>query len=818
MRKPTTAEWTIIGEAFDRLVGLPADQQHVALIALKLDPDTTGRLRAMLAAHGRVGLLDRDLTQDGSSPASGYSSLDAGAVVGTFSIIRLIGRGGTGEVYLADRVDASFAQRIALKLLRPEAAGQLTLFDAERRLLAGLEHPGVARFIDGGVAPDGRPFMALEYVEGEPITDWCAGHGSSVEDRLRLMLEVCDAVSYAHGRLVIHRDLKPANIMVDSEGRARLLDFGVAKIVDDAAPDRMLTQAMLTPDYAAPEQFRRDQSTVTTDIYALGGVLYELLVGTGAWRRAGGAPSEFTRMINDEPDVPSKAAAKSGRSPVAPARIAGDLDAIVLKAMRHEPAQRYTSVATMADDIRRHLRFEPVAARRGTLGYQSRRFVRRHRGATAAAAAALLALIAGTASFAWQAHRVTAERDLARAQARRQEAVTDAVSLMFRNAQDFGKGGSETARDLLNDSAARLIQSFGKHAPDTAPVVIALSELYLQVNDIIGAQTLLSAALDKGVGDDDPPARARLEMTLGTVEGATGKLDDATRLLDSADKVFVTDPDRFRKERLESGAARAQILRLQGKRDEAIAILMKQLPEAEEEYAGDPRKLLIRYNNIGVHLVEATRLDELETILKRAESVVVREHQERTPMAISLLQLRGGWYARKDDQRAALATFQKAADLRRALYGPSMALSADLLQVGRSELGLGQIDKAMPTLAEAYDMSLKFTGPTAPVTMMTAMTLAEGYAHRGDTAKASAMLASVGPALKPLGTSSILYGIYLRARGQVEQAQRKYDAASADLDAADAVFRALGAPAAPFIKSMPALRADLAAARAGKTG
>ncbi|WP_029934685.1 serine/threonine-protein kinase [Sphingomonas sp. UNC305MFCol5.2] len=813
MRQPTSSEWATIRDAFDRLVE-KSEGREEALDAMALDPFVRERVRAMLEAHGRSGLFESTSADRAPAPVE-YSSLNAGDSVGAFRIVRLIGRGGTGEVYFAERSGAGFAQHVALKLLRPEATERLAQFDAERRMLAGLEHPGIARLIDGGVARDGRPYIALEYVEGEPITTWCAGRHARIEERLRLMLEVCDAVSYAHSRLIVHRDLKPANIMVDDGGRVRLLDFGIAKILDEAAPGQTLTQAMLTPDYAAPEQFRRDQATVATDVYALGGVLYELLAGEGAWRRPGGtSSSELTRMINDEPEPPSRAAVRQGRSPVPASRIAGDLDAIVLKAMRHEPATRYASVATLADDIRRHLRFEPVQARRGTFGYQLRRFVRRHRGATAAAAAIMLALIAGAGAFAFQAHRVAAERDLARAQARKAEAVNEAVSLMFRNAQDFGKGGSESAKELLNDSAARLIQSFGRHSPETAPVVVALAELYLQVNDIVGAQTLLATALEKGVGNDDPAAKARLEMTLGTVEGATGKLDEATRLLDNADAIFASDPDRYRKERLESGAARAQILRQRGRRDEAIAILNRQLPEAEAEYAGDPRKLLIRYNNLGVHLVEASRLDELDAILKRGERVVVRFGQERTPMAISLLQLRGGWYARKDDHPAALATFEKAAELRRALYGPSMALSADLLQVGRTRLGLGQVDKAMPILVEAHDMAVQFAGATAPVTLMTAMTLAEGYAHQREPARAQALLASAEPGLKPLGTKGILYGVYLRARSQVDQAQGRFDEAARDLDAAEVLFRTLGAPADPFTRSIPGLRSALARARA----
>lgn len=819
MRQPTNAEWTLISQTFDGLVGGTAVRRRPTLDSMALDPFVRDRVAAMLTAHDRVGVLD---APTGMSPPNdeltGYSSLLPGALIGPFRIERLIGRGGMGEIYLAERRDGGFDQRVALKLLRPEAAGRMDLFDAERRLLAGLEYPGIARIIDGGLAPDGRPYMALEYVDGQAITTWCTARGAGAEQRLRLMLEVCDAVSYAHGRLVIHRDLKPANVLVDQAGRVRLLDFGIAKIIDDAAPEQTLTQAILTPDFAAPEQFRRDPATVATDIYALGGLLYELLAGVGAWRRGGSGASGLARMISDDPPLPSKAAIGTGANtanpPVAAGRIAGDLDAIVAKAMRHDPDARYASVATLADDIRRHLAFEPVQARRGTFGYQLRRFVRRHRAATTAAAAAVLALVAGVVGIAWQARLVAAERDIARAQARRAEAVNEAVALMFRNAQEDGKGGSTSAKDLLAGSAARLVQSFGTHAPDTAPVVIALAELDLEVNDVVGAQTLLSTALAKGVGRDDPVAYARLQSTLGTVEGATGQLDEATRLLDAGDRMWRTDPARFRKDRLEAGAARAQILRQQGQRDAAIALLTRQLPEAEAEYADDPRSLLIRYNNLAVHLVEANRLNELDAVLKRGERVVRQFHQERSRMALSLLQLRGGWYARRDDPTAALAIFEQAAGQRRAIYGPSMALSADLMQVGRTLLNLGRVDRALPVLTEAHAMAIQYTGATAPVTLMAAMTLSEAHAQQGNVQAARALLRSVEPGLAPLGNANILYGAYLAARSHLEQAEGKLVPAQADLDAAAAVFTALGPAAEPFSKDIPRRRADLAKARA----
>lgn len=815
LRRPNPTEWASIHALFDRIVDQPPQQQERALTGADADPYVTQRVRAMLAAHSTQGVLDTLNDQPFDGGDLGYSSLAEGAIVGAFRIIRLIGRGGMGEVYLAERSGDSFVQRVALKLLRPEAASRMALFDAERRTLAGLEHPGIARLIDGGLAPDGRPFMAIEYVEGQPITTWCTGHGASLDDRLRLVLELCDALTYAHGQLVIHRDLKPANILVDKDGRARLLDFGVAKLIDDALgdtpADARTTQALLTPDYAAPEQFRHGRISVATDIYALGAVLFELLAGTGAWAGDGGRlPTALKRVVDHEPEPASRVAARNPHPPVPPARLAGDLDAIIAKAMRTAPQDRYASVASMADDIRRHLRFEPVQARKGSFGYQLRRFARRHRGAAIASVATVLALVAGASGIAWQAHKAAVERDIAKAAARRAEAVNNAVSLMFRNAQEFGRGRDASAHDLLDDSAARLIQSFGEDSRDTASIVAALGQLYIQIDDATGAESLLSTALAKGVGRTDPAGRARLQMDLGTVEGATGKLDEAGGYLDAADKVWARDPERYAKERMEAIAARAQIMRQKGDRDAAIKLLTDSLPDAEKAYADDPRALLIRYNNLAVHLVEANKLDALDAVLKRAEAVSRRFHQEQTPIAIALMQLRGGWYSRSDRQAEALATFERGAALRRKLYGPSRMLSTDLLQVGRSMAALGQPAKALPILQEADAMAREYTGPTAPVTIMTGITLGETYGRLGKVAEGRAALAAVEPALQPLGQTGILYGAWLRARVQVDEAAGDYAKAAADLDAAEKIFAALGDSATPYSKSIAGLRTDLA--------
>lgn len=301
----------------------------------------------MLAAAAAGGILDDD-----TAPAeAGYSSLLPGQVVGSFTIDRLIGRGGMGEVYAAHRTAADFDQRVALKLLRPEAAGHGDLFDRERRLLARLEHPGIARLIDGGVVDDGRPSMAIEHVDGVPVDAWCRDHDADLATRLALVIAMCDAVGFAHANLVIHRDLKPSNILVDGGGRVRLLDFGLARLVDDAG----LTLTPMSPDHAAPEQLENAAPTIATDVHAPGVVMFELLAGRYPWGGggSGGLPAIVRRVLTSDPPSPSVVTAGALAGAIPTRRLAGDLDAIVMKAMRRAPADRYRSAADMADDIRR---------------------------------------------------------------------------------------------------------------------------------------------------------------------------------------------------------------------------------------------------------------------------------------------------------------------------------------------------------------------------------------------------------------------------------------------------------------------------------
>ncbi|MGH9938558.1 MAG: serine/threonine protein kinase, partial [Blastocatellia bacterium] len=330
--------------------------------------------------------LEKPLSINASTVALADESRQAiGRMIGPYRIVREIGRGGMSAVYLAERADDIYSKQVAVKLVWP---GLMTdeierRFRQERRILATLDHPNIARLFDGGVTEDGCQYVVMEYVEGEPITEWCDKRGLSITERLKLFRQICAAVQYAHDNLIVHRDLKPGNILIagDSvagDGTVKLLDFGIAKLLDpallgieDSPPSRTGLQAM-TPEYASPEQARGENITTASDVYSLGVVLYELLTGHRPYRIKSRAPHEAAQVISGEEPPPPSAIVNAVRPK-------GDLDNIVMKALRKEPSHRYCSAGDFSEDIARHLNGQPVAARNGTLIYLTTRFVRRHK-------------------------------------------------------------------------------------------------------------------------------------------------------------------------------------------------------------------------------------------------------------------------------------------------------------------------------------------------------------------------------------------------------------------------------------------------------
>jgi serine/threonine-protein kinase len=430
----------------------------------------------------------------------------SGLIVGSYRLQRLLGRGGMGSVYLASRADAAYQKDVAIKLIAPgiSDAGIIQRFHHERQTLAALEHPNIARLVDGGTTAEQQPYLVMEYVDGEPIDDYCDRRSLSTRERLTLFRQVCAAVQYAHQNLVVHRDLKPDNILVTSDGEPKLLDFGIAKLLQtDAAPEQTrLTQGSgpMTLSYASPEQVRGEPITTATDVYALGVLLYRLLSGRHPYERYRASMAMLGGAICQvDPEPASRAAAASGARDVA-RQLEGDLDTIVARAFDKEPTRRYQSAQQLSDDIQRHLEDRPVLARRDTVRYRANRFVRRHTFGTVAAALAVVLLVGGVMGIAWQARVAATQRDRAKVEARKAERVSALLQQAFGFADPSWFGAAQTR---------------GKETK------------VLDVLDAAGDQ--LATDLK-----DEPEVRIMLERTIGVTYRSFAEFDKADAHLEAA--------------------------------------------------------------------------------------------------------------------------------------------------------------------------------------------------------------------------------------------------------------------------------------------
>lgn len=411
----------------------------------------------------------------------------AGKKFGNYQIIREIGRGGMGAVFLAERSDGAFDQQIALKIVRETLIDKDLewRFVRERQILANLNHPNIAKLLDGGVSATGEPFLAMEHIEGKTLLDFAEKRELSLNERLRLFLKICNAVSYAHRNLIIHRDIKPSNIIVDNSGEPKLLDFGLAKIVDVTTPDTDQTQTAfraLTPAYASPEQLCGETVTTASDIYSLGVVLYELLTNGRPFHFKGKSLDEIIKTVTSfEPLPPSL----NSRSAIRKSQLKGDLDNIALMALRKEPVRRYQSVEALANDIERHLKGLPVSAQANTRKYRISKFVKRHRAGVFAAAMIFLSLIGGVVISLWQTRR--AEMQKVRAEKRFGEVRKLSNSLMFEihdSVQDLQ--GSTPTRQLIVSRALEYFDSLAQESGDDPGLQIDLATAYQKIGDIQG--------------------------------------------------------------------------------------------------------------------------------------------------------------------------------------------------------------------------------------------------------------------------------------------------------------------------------------------
>jgi serine/threonine-protein kinase len=736
--------WSRLEAVFFEALELPEAERTAFLDrACGDDADFRREVEAVLRGHSAAGgTSDSDGLLPSTSLVAG-GALPAGTRLGAYRIEALIGRGGMGDVYRASRADAQYEQQVAIKLMRPgrDATELLRRFRTERQILARLQHPGIATLLDGGVTETGQPFLVMQYVEGETITAYSAARSLGFAGRLRLFLAVCDAVEFAHRNLIVHRDLKPGNILVTANAEVRLLDFGIAKLLDrDAAGSAATTGELLllTPEHAAPEQFLGSPVTTATDVWALGVLLYELLSGTRPFQFVP-AVDLHRAVCQQDPERPSAAAADGARlaragldrPPVPPAALVGDLDSIVLKAIRKEPERRFQSAADLAEDVRRHLTGFPVRARPETMRYVVGRFVQRHRGgvlASAALAVALLALAVVSIRFAVtsraQARAIAEERDVA-------VQVSAFLENLFRSADPFGPGGERLdtlrVRDILDEGTRKLKADLAGQPEVQARLLTVLGRVQSSLGRLDAATPLLEEARAMLVRERgaDASETAAAEVALGETLWQAGRAAAAESVFRSALRSLERDSVANRDERSTALTGMGNALHRLGRFPEAEAAYRHALTLAEQEHGPTNPRISPALSNLAAVLVAQAKRQEAETVFTRAIALARAGdpvHPRVGPLLGQLANLRAEQGAFDEAERL----HREALDvLRASLAEPHPRIASGLNNLAAVYLRAKRFAEADSVFTEALAMHRAVHGDRHPSVAGTLQNLAQ---------------------------------------------------------------------------------------------
>ena len=793
-RRIETARETEPGQAeFDRLESLfhralsASDRQRRELVAdvRATDPTLCRRLERLLlreehnqlsaigplAAHavGPVPVANAD--ERDTEPERGA----VGRRVGPYRLKERIGRGGMGEVYCAERDDGHYRQTVAVKLVRSGVASRALLerFRAERQILAGLQHPNIARLLDGAVGDDGLPYLVMEYAPGRSITEHCDAERLSIEERLRLFLEVCSAVQYAHRNLIVHRDLKPSNILVTSDGEVKLLDFGIAKLLspDQESQDGMTLTVMpaMTPQYASPEQVRGEGITTATDVYALGLLLHELLSGVRAQDPPSNAPAAIERVVcHNEPSRPSaavgtgsvtrqreRAAARGGvRVERLRRRLRGDLDTIVAAAVQKDPARRYASAEQLAADIERHLSGLPVIARADSFRYRAGRFLRRHRWGVAATATVVTSLVLGLALALTGLVRAQRAQRMAEQDAQTASQVSELLVGLFQTSDPGeSKGDTVTAREMLDrgveqvaqldeqpavqarllDTMGRVYQNLGLYDtalplirqsleirrsvlggehPDTALSLDHLARVHELKGEYEPAEGyyLEALAIQRRVHGDDHREVAQALNNLGALLYSRSRFDEAEPMLTRA-----LELDRRalgRHANVANALTNLAMLKERTARHPEAEAHMREAISIYEETVGEIHPFTaVAFNNLGLILIKSERVGEAEPLLRRSLEIRRQLYGDEHPEINQSLSNIASVLVAQEKYEEAEAAFRELLPLDRKLLGPEHPDFANTLSLlGRTLIRLGRPDEALPLLEEAVQISMQALG------------------------------------------------------------------------------------------------------------
>ena len=780
--------WADTEALLDAALELPESERAAFVAEQAASEALANEVMALLESAGQAAsFLDPD--DPGGTDADGI--VEDGVRFGAWRVAGLVALGGMGEVYRAERADGLYEQTGALKLMKPLSPDHIEWFERERRVLARLDHPGIARLLDGGVSDCGRPWMVMEFAAGMPLDQWAEQNRPGLRDCLELFLQVCDALGDAHAKLIVHRDVKPSNILVDAGGRAKVIDFGVANLSSGESGQG----APLSLDFAAPELLEGGPASTASDVYGLAATLYTILAGRTPLQLSD-LPVQIAarHAVEDEPPGLRTAAA-----PALKGAQAADLEAVLAKALSKTAADRYQTIETFAQDLRNLLEVRPVAARRKERGYALRRALLRYRWQTAAAAALVLSLSAGFGASAWHAGQTRIERDWALDEQARLEAVQHYLYFMLRDGADASGGTSASAGEILEAAADQVSEMFINDPVRGGPVMHALGELYFYLNDYNAAEPILNRLVESGAAAD-PAVLARARYDLAQVRLRTGDREQAAALLAEAQSFWARDRTRWERRLVDSRLLEARLLRDTGSLEDGIRLLQANLPSQIRLGGVNDRRTGVYRNDLAVMLHAAGRFEEAARSLEQAMDVWRSLGLENSPDALNSLNNLAAVRVMSGDRAGAAPLFAEIIDIRRSLYGPSAATAAVLSNYGKTLIEIGEAERAVAYLEEAAAMAAEHAGPGSLHYASSMAGLADALAASG-RAQEGLLAAQRGydTALTNAGAenpATALVGISL-ARELARTGDRAR--ASELLDASEAVFNAMGpAGAAPL--------------------